>query len=156
VGATSRAVHYGLRFMTRITFLLWLALGASGGQLGCGGRRGPGVPADAGADAVSGPAAALCGEGSWILLTSGGSCAGCAPSPDSIGLVVSQEVAAEGGAVTDTEGNRWQFDPAACSATLAGDCDASDAIDFDSGLSTCAAICGSCPACPIRCSIRPQ
>ncbi len=122
--------------------------------LGCGDPSGPtAIAVDSGS-----PGPAPCGMGSWTLLETAGACQGCIGFEDSIGLIIGAQTATEGGAVTDTEGNSWQFDSASCTATMGGSCSSIDAIDFDSGVGNRTVICdndalfavpGSLPARPV-------
>jgi len=106
-----------------------------------------------GPDATAG---VVCTGGTWALSETAGACGGCPNISDLVAIVVSDQTAAEGGAVSDDEGNTWTFNPQTCSATLTGDCDASDTIYFASGTATCTWTCGSyCPPCPASCILTP-
>jgi len=99
---------------------------------------------------------AVCTGGTWALSETAGACGGCPNISDLVAIVVSDQVAAEGGTVSDDEGNTWTFNPQTCSATLTGSCDASDTIFFANGTATCTWTCGSfCPPCPASCLLTP-
>ena len=121
--------------------------------LGCGGSAAAPAPPAVDRDAQT---AAACGVGNWELQEeSAGPCGVCGGNPaDFVDFTITPDLAVDGGAVTDSEGNTWQFDPGTCSLTLAGQCDASDAIDFATGQVACTWTCAEgCPACPAKCQV---
>jgi hypothetical protein len=150
--------------LRRIWFGLPLLLGCSGGATATDVDAGPCGPlgsanAPAPADAAPDDAADAGGcnaEGTWALVAYAAAQGGCASSfDDRVALVVSAQVAAEGGTVSDSEGNTWTFDPASCSASLGGACDASDSIDFSTFAAQCSWTCGgACPALPATCMLE--
>jgi len=123
------------------------------------GDASAGAVGDASATASGGLDATIgttCTGGTWALSETAGTCGSCNGIADLVAIVVSDQTAEEGGAVSDSEGNTWTFDPSTCSATLAGDCDASDTIFFGTGTASCYWTCGSyCPACPASCIVTP-
>jgi hypothetical protein len=150
--------------LRRIWVCLPLVVGCSGGSAitsfdagPCGPLGSANAPTSADADPNDAADAGGCSaEGTWALVAYGAAQGGCTSSfADRIALVVSAQVAAEGGTVSDSEGNSWTFDPASCSASLGGACDASDSIDFSTFAAQCFWTCGTaCPALPATCMLE--
>jgi hypothetical protein len=119
-----------------------------------------GADAAAASDAGSGEAAAAlpCNAGgSWTVTEVGCACGDCDGIGTTVGFLISPQVAAEGGTFVDSDESTWSFDPATCTATLGGDCDASDIIDFAGNAVTCSWTCQSmCPPCPATCKLQHQ
>jgi hypothetical protein len=128
-----------------------LAPSALAHVVACGGTTAAQNPTAAPAvDAAAGG----CVGGTWALSETAGACGSCSNIADQVAIEV--QVSADGGTVTDSEGNTWTFDPATCSATLTGACDASDAIFFATGTASCTWTCGSfCPPCSASCVLTP-
>ncbi len=95
--------------------------------------------------------------GSWTLTEVGCACGGCPGIGTTVALLISSQVAAEGGTFIDSDDSTWSFDPTTCTATLAGGCDASDTIDFTRHAAACTWTCQSvCPPCPGTCTLQHQ
>jgi hypothetical protein len=111
---------------------------------------------DAGSEAAAAPACNA--AGSWTLTEVGCACGDCTNGiGTTVGLLVPPQVAAEGGTFIDSDESTWSFDPTTCTATLGGDCDASDTIDFARDIVTCTWTCQSiCPPCPATCKLQHQ
>ena len=95
--------------------------------------------------------------GSWTVTEVGCTCGDCSGIGITVALLISSQVAAEGGTFIDSDDSTWSFDPATCTATLTGDCDASDTIDFTRNAVACSWTCQSmCPPCPGTCTLQQQ
>jgi hypothetical protein len=121
-------------------------------------EAGSDAESDGEAGSVEAAAAPACrAVGSWTLTEVGCACGDCNGIGTVVGLVISPQVAAEGGTFLDTDESTWSFDPVTCTATLGGDCDASDTIDFAGNTVTCTWTCQSmCPPCPGTCTLQHQ
>ena len=74
-----------------------------------------------------------------------------------MGFVITQQLSAEGGPFVDSDDMTWTFDPTTCTASLAGNCDASDTLDFRSRTAACFWTCaGACPPCGASCSLARE
>jgi len=101
-------------------------------------------------------APAACGVGTWVFNENGDPCGGCVQGiSDFVTLTIPAGMDG-GGAVSDSEGNTWQYDPVACTLTATGSCGTADTIDFVHMTASCFWTCGSaCPACPGQCTYTP-
>ena len=113
-------------------------------------------PADASTADASAPAPAACGVGTWIFNENGDPCGACVLGiSDFVTLTVPPGMV-DGGSVSDSEGNTWQYDPVACTLTTTGICGIADTIDFGKRATKCAWTCGeACPACAGQCNYAP-
>lgn len=113
--------------------------------------------AEGGVEIEGGAVASCNATGSWTITELGCACGDCMGIGRTVALLVPSQVAAEGGTFIDSDDSTWSFDPGTCRATLTGDCDASDTIDFTRGAVKCTWTCESmCPPCPATCTLQRQ